>query len=162
MQFEPKTREQAEKESQFPLWEEGVYSFAVAKSEPYKKKGSSEGNDMIKLTLNVHNDHGQVQVIFDYLTAKMPLKLLDACEAMGVMSEYETGTLEAEQLQDKTGNLRLVKKGESKDKEGKTYPPRNEVKTYIPNALYSAHSEAKANGYAPDNDFSVNDSEIPF
>ncbi len=155
MQFEPKTREQAEKESQFPVWEDGIYSFEVGKAE---NATSKKGNPMIKLALNVYNDDGHVQVIFDYIMGNMPLKLLDACEAMGLLDEYESGTLEPYQLEGKVGEVRLIKRLETTDKEsGKVYAPKNEVKTYILNSHKKTQAQVKSRDFVPD----LND-EIPF
>jgi len=155
MQFEPKTREQAEKESQFPVWEEGIYSFEVGRAESATSK---KGNPMIKLSLNVYNDEGHVQVIFDYIMGNMPLKLLDACEAMGLLNEYESGALEPYQLEGKVGEVRLIKRPEITDKEsGKVYPPKNEVKTYIPNSNKQTQAQAKSKDFTADLD-----DEIPF
>lgn len=156
MEFTPKTREQAEKESQFPVWSEGIYSFEVAKAESATSK---KGNPMIKVSLNVYNEEGQVQVVFDYLMPSMPLKFLDACEAMGLLTEYELGRLEPYQLEGKVGELRLFVRGETTDKEtGKVYAPKNEVKTYIPNS-HKKPTKVSANSgdFIPD----LTD-EIPF
>ena len=140
MQFEPKTREQAEKESQFPVWPAGEYDFEIAKAE---EQTSKKGNEMIKLTHNVYNSVGQVQVAFDYLMPAFPLKLLDACEAMGLMKEYNTGTLQAYHFEGKKGSLILHVRGKTKNKDtGEEYPEKNEVNTYI---LPSVTKAPKAN-----------------
>lgn len=157
MQFEPKTREQAEKDSQFPVWEEGIYGFEVAKAEAATSK---KGNEMIKLTLNVQNDEGHSQIIFDYITSIMALKLLDACEAMGLLDNYESGKLEPWQFEGKIGELRLIIRPETRDKEaGKVYSPKNEVKTYIPNSGRKNNPpvQARDKDFVPD----LRD-EIPF
>ena len=135
MEFEPKTREEAEKESAFPVWEAGKYDFEVAKAEEQISKSAKDRNEtkpnMIKLTLNVYSED-RVQMIFDYLMPAFPIKLIDACEAMGLITEYETGSLKDYQFEGKTGKLRLGVKGESTNKNtGEKYPPKNEVHSYI-------------------------------
>lgn len=128
MDFTPKTREEAEKESQFPIWEAGIYDFEVAKAEATISK---KDNDMIKLSLNVYSED-MVQIVFDYLMPALPVKLIDACEAMGLFEEYQSGSLHDYQFEGKTGKLSLSVKGESTNKDtGKKYPSRNEVKGYV-------------------------------
>ncbi len=129
MNFEPKTREQAEKENQFPVWNPGKYRFYIAKAE---EQLSKKGNKMIELTLNVYNDVGEMQVVFDYLMPTLSLKLLDFCEAMNLMREYNSGTLLVKDLTEREGSLFLRIKPKAKNKEtGKEYAERNEVNTYI-------------------------------
>lgn len=160
MQFEPKTREQAEKESQFPVWNAGNYDFEIAKADAQTSK---KGNEMIKLTLNVYNDVGESQMVFDYLMPAFPVKLIDACEAMGLMQEYDSGTLEPYKLEGKKGTLRLAIKPKSTNKKtGEEYPERNEVNTYIVGLAPAKQSQASA-PFTPGTDKAANlDDEIPF
>jgi len=139
MEFTPKTREEAEKESQFPIWDAGIYDFEVAKAEALisksaKVRGASEPN-MIKVTMNVFNADNQVQIVFDYLMPAFPVKLIDACECMGLSLEYQSGNLEPYQFEGKTGKMRLgIEAVNSKNIDPKTdrpYPSKNKVEGYV-------------------------------
>jgi len=158
MDFTPKTREEAEKESQFPIWEDGIYDFEVLAAE---EQQSAKGNAMIKVTLKCFNQFGATQLVFDYLMPAFPVKLIDACEAMGLSTEYEAGCLKDYQLVDKTGKVHLSVKGETTNKDtGKKYAPKNEVSSYIvSNTQQSYSSKANERVLLEEEDM---DDEMPF
>jgi len=157
MEFVPKTREQAEEESKFPVWNAGIYDFEVKQAVAQESKAK---NPMIKVTLSVFNDEGKTQVVFDYLMAAFPLKLIDACDCMGLSTEYQNGCLEPYHLEGKTGKLRLNIKPKSTDKEsGKEYPERNEVNGYVVGELSSRPSSTE--GHPAFDDVPIDD-DIPY
>ena len=156
MDFTPKTREQAEEESRFPIWEAGYYDFEVAKAEDAI---SDKKNEMIKLTLKCFSPTGEQQLVFDYLLPAFPLKLISACDAMGLAEEYCTGKLEAHYFLNKFGTVKLGVRKESVDKAtGKKYNACNQVEDYIFKSPTAAkHTVDKGNAYQEDLD-----EEIPF
>jgi len=155
MDFTPKSREEAEKESQFPIWEDGIYDFEMVAA---KEKESSKKNAMIEVTLKCFNQFGATQLVFDYLMPAFPLKLIDACEAMGLSIEYQSGCLRDYQFVGKTGKVHLSVRGETTNKDtGKKYAPKNEVSSYIVSNTQQSYS-SKANEHVVED----LDDEIPF
>lgn len=157
MEFEPKTREQAEEESKFPVWAAGIYDFEVTKAV---EKVSKKGNQMIEVTLKVFNDEGKEQLVFDYLMAAFPLKLIDACECMGLSTEYNNGCLQPYQLEGKTGKLRLNIRPKTTDKaSGKEYPEKNDVHGYVIGEVSTRPSSTEGHPAFED---TPNYDEVPF
>lgn len=152
MQFTPKTEEQIMEDNLFP---KGEYAFSIANAEDAI---SQKGNPMIKMTLNVLNDQGRSQIIYDYLMEAIPHKLRHCAIACGLEDEYNSGSLEPYQLQGKEGILKLIIQ---EDKTGR-YPPKNSVVDYVfetgVTPAQEAHSKAKGNAYVED----PVDDEIPF
>jgi len=99
------------------IWQPGSYYFKIIEEiaigqNLYRTQEavSKNGNEMIRLVLQVFNDEGHFITILDHL-----------------LDKYESGELNAEDFIGKTGKLSL---GIDKDKSGQ-YPDRNGVKDYI-------------------------------
>ena len=122
MKFAPKTEKEVAEEGLLP---KGEYSFEVMSAEDKVSKAS--GNEMIALKLHVFDDQGEPRIIFDYLLESMARKLRHAAEACGLLTEYESGGLDALDFVGKTG---LVKIGIQQDKTGQ-YPDKNTVTDYV-------------------------------
>ena len=152
MEFTPKTREQAEEESRFPIWEAGYYDFEVAKAEELKSEKTKR--DMIKLTLKCFSQAGEQQLVFDYLMPDFPLKMINACDAMGLADEYCSGRLEGHYFEGKFGTVKLGVRKESTDKAtGKKYNACNQVEDYIfKSSTTTKHTVDKGNAYQEDLD----------
>lgn len=121
MQVTPKTRDAIETEkveaAKKFLWEPGDYSFEIESAEDGFSKSS--GNEMMTLKVRVFKTDGSTQLITDYLLDKMAEKLMNACEACGVLDKYQGGKLEAHDFVGKTGYCTLKidpAKGEYKAK----------------------------------------------
>lgn len=142
MKFQPKTEKEI---AEMNLWPAGVYSFQIATAAD---EVSKSGNEMIKLGLNVYNQEGHSRIIYDYLLEAVPHKLRHLCEACGLLDKYEQGMLYAQDLVDKTGDLKLAIQ---KDKSGQ-YADKNSVSDYV---------VGKSGGNAPAIHPSLDDS-IPF
>ncbi len=121
MKFQPKSADEIAREKLLPA---GDYSFVVSQAT---EKVSKTGNDMIEVLLRVFKDDGSFVLITDWLMEKMAHKLRHFCEATNLLEKYEQGTLEAHDLVEKTGKLKLVIQ---EDKTG-AYDPKNSVKDYI-------------------------------
>lgn len=121
MKFTPKTEKEIIEEGLLPV---NTYDAEITAAA---EETSAKGNDMIKLKLGVFDDEGTQRVIFDYLLESMPLKLRHAAEACGLVDEYESGSLSADDFVGK--NVR-VKVGIKKDKTGQ-YPDSNGIMDYI-------------------------------
>lgn len=144
MKFQPKSeREIAEAN----LLKPGTYDFEVAEAE---ERVSKAGNDMIVLKLFVFGEDGGRRVVTDWLMESVPHKLRHAADAMGLLQNYDSGELVAEDFWGKTGKVKI---GIRKDATGQ-YPDQNRVLDYVKeNGAAAASTPRKA---APIDD------EIPF
>lgn len=110
------------------LLKEGEYDFNVFSS---KDKISKSGNEMIHLVLSIKNNNKNY-FIDDYLidTDKMPsmsFKLRHLCENLGLIEQYNSGNLEAHELLNKKGRVKIIVQS---DKTG-IYGNKNVVKDYL-------------------------------
>ena len=132
MNFEPKTEKQIQEERLLP---EGAYDFEIIEATDETSKA---GNDMIKIKMIIHHEERARGPVTDYLMPSFPSKLRHCCDSIGLLAEYEKGTLEAMFFVGLTGKVKLVIK---EDKAG-TYPPKNEVKDYVLRDAKIAHKPA--------------------
>jgi hypothetical protein len=109
--------------AQSSLLEPGVYPFEVlAASEELSKAG----NEMIAIKLTVFGNNGEKIHVFDYLLEKVAFKLRHFCEATGLLTKYENGTLSELDCEAKTGFVKLaIEPGNG------GYSPKNTVKDYV-------------------------------
>lgn len=123
MKFQPKTQKEI---SEVNLWEKGKYAFEIL--EATDEISSKTNKEMIKLKVKIFKDNGASQVLFDYLLPDtMEYKLRHVAEVSGLLSQYETGELEAYQFIGKTG---FCKVGHTKPSDD--YPiVRNQVNDYV-------------------------------
>lgn len=141
MKFTPRSESDIEQEQkermEANLWPKGsVCDFEVKDAEDTQSKA---GNDMIKLTLQVFNDKGKSQFLFDYLLASMAYKLRHAAYACGIGSRYEAGDLSASDFIGKAGRLEI---GVQAAKDG--YGARNTVQDYVlSDSQFTAAQNAK-------------------
>lgn len=128
MRFTPKSKEELAKLDTMSLLQPGVYNFNVTDAV---EQQSRNGNDMIKLTLEVYDDLGNTRTVFDYILEAMATKLHSFCCAIGAEHHYRNGTLRQSDCINKSGRLELtVEPGKDKP-DGGVYPDRNGVKRYL-------------------------------
>lgn len=129
MQFKAKTEKEINEENNIP---NGDYPFEVLNAINDKSK---KGNDMIVLTLRVFVGESSRQIM-DYLLESMPGKLFHFCSYTGLATQYNAGTLTAEDCLGKSGFCTIgTQKGKMKDDgSGEYWPDRSTVKDYIRNA----------------------------
>lgn len=121
MRFSPKTEKEL---AEANLWANGEYPFEIVKAEEATDKN---GGDMFKLQVKVY-DGERFQFIFDYVSPNwMEHKLRHLAESVGLLADYETGVMEAYQLEGKTG---VAKVNVQKDKTGQ-YPDKNGIADYV-------------------------------
>lgn len=140
MKFTPKTDlELKEENSKFKPWPDGIYAFTVreqvvlgTRTLTTEERVSKSGNDMIVLVLEVFaNDDEKSIFLEDYLLESMAFKFKHAAEACGLLKQYESGEIKADDFIGKSGEVSLtIQKGQKKD-DGSNYPDRNSVKDYI-------------------------------
>lgn len=147
---DPKSAEEIKAESNFPVWKPGVYDFEIRTGEDTYSKS---GNDMIKLTVDVYNEEGQKQTIFDYLLESVAYKLRHCADACGLTRQYEKGQLDAVEFEGKTGKCKI---NIQKDKTGQ-YPDKNGIADYL---VDDEPKVTKANPRARTT--TLDDDEIPF
>lgn len=121
MNFSPKTEKQIAEENLIP---EGVYPFETISAESKKSKA---GNDMIEMCHRVWLPDGKSKLVNDWLLENPAYKLFHYCAYTGLSTQYDSGTLQAEQCIGRTGFLKI---GIQKDKLGQ-YPDRNSVRDYV-------------------------------
>lgn len=128
--FTPLSDEEIQSARNAMLMPEGVYKFKIKDAT---QEVSKVGNSQIKVTLGVLDQQGDERTITDYLvgTEKMIPKLKSFCECIGLISEYEKGSLEVSSMWDKTGHAKIgVSKGGMRD-DGGYFNDKNNVKSYI-------------------------------
>lgn len=159
MRFTPKSEAEIAAEN---LWQPGEYGFEIIERVTFGTKEyttidtlSKNNADMIRLVVKLYNTEGQFQTLIDYLMEAVPGKLRHAAEACGLLSQYETGTLQAEQFIGKTGFLKLKIE---KDKNGQ-YPDKNAVQDYVSAGDIAARAE---NVPPPGHPANFHDDTIPF
>ena len=133
MQFTPRSAEDIASDNLFP---EGEYDFEVISATDEISKSS--GNEMIHLKLRVYhpNGSGRFVLVDDYLLESVAFKLRHACDATGLTTEYETGSLEAHEFEGRAGRVKLrVQKSE-------IYQDKNAVKDYVPAGKPAAKQKA--------------------
>ena len=167
MKFTPKSEAALVKEAEErnTLWPKGEYDFQV---ENYEDAVSKTGNDMIHLQLKVFHPEGGSQTIHDYLLASMMHKLRHACEAIGILDQFEAGTLEAQDFDGGVGKV-MLKIDKAKPNSG--YRDKNSVDDYLKPAArptapargaMAGASPAERRERAPKKSQAEIDDEIPF
>lgn len=119
MQFTPKTEKEIAEEMIFPADE---YDFEVLTAED---KTSKSGNSMIQVKLGVYVG-SQIRRIDDYLVPAMSAKLRHFCDTTGLLSKYESGTLEAADFFGRAGRVKIAVEPAKE-----AYPAKNVVKDYV-------------------------------
>ena len=133
MKFTPKTEEQLQNE-RFRLLDKGEYGFEIVGSVD---EVSKKGNEMIKLTVKLYEGAEAVGQVFDYLLESIGYKLRHAACACGLDAQYNSGNLQAQDFDGRTGRCVV---GVQKDKTGQ-YADRNVVEDYIPRKAAGAVSD---------------------
>ena len=141
MKFQPKSEKEVSN-----LIPKGEYIFEVLEAD---EKTSKSGNDMIALKLGVvYND--SVRGIFDYLVDidSMAFKTRHFADSVGLLAEYEKGSLDAGALVGLTGKCKI---DIQPAKDG--YDAKNAVKDYVKIGSKSAPTGKTE---------TVEDDDIPF
>lgn len=145
MDFNPKTEQEVAEAALAPA---GEYDFDILSAEDTISKS---GNPMIKVNIGLYIDGAVKNRVFDYLLPAMEAKLRHFCDTVGLLSQYEAGTLEAADCIGRSGRVKIVIEPAIG-----SYSAKNSVKDYICRAAkpLTASSEPKA---PP-----VDDGDIPF
>jgi hypothetical protein len=141
MRLNPKTDEEFAKEGSGPreLLRDGTYDFDVHEAT---EGVSSTGNDMITVTLNVYDQHGVARKIYDYLVdGAMGWKVRHCAEACGLLSRYEAGHLDADDLVGKQGRVKIGRESARGD-----YAAKNRVVDYVADKSARPPSQAAPAG----------------
>ncbi len=123
MNFKPKKDAELNEKYEQTLLPVGEYDFTVTKAVDCTSKN---GNEMIKLELNIHIPEGGKTKVYDYLLESMPHKLKHFCEAVNLVAQYEAGNITAVLCKGLSGRCLIDIKV---DKTG-VYPDSNVVKDY--------------------------------
>lgn len=137
MDFKPKTEREIREES---LAAKGDYDFDVLKAEDTVSKSS--GKPMITVKIGLYVGDKVRHHVNDYLMESMGAKLRHFCDTVGLLAEYESGSLTAEMCKGRSGRVRIIV-----DDKDEAYPPKNAVRDYIvreTKAIASAVPESAA------------------
>ena len=140
MKFQPKSEEEVSN-----LIPKGEYPFEVLSAE---EKTSKSGNDMIALKIGVaYND--ATRGVFDYLVdlESMAYKTRHFADSVGLLADYEKGSLDADKLPGLTGKCRI---DIQPAKDG--YDAKNVVKDYVKGSGAVAAAPAKKGETVKDDD----------
>ena len=120
MKFQPVTEQELSAANLLP---EGEYDFEIIEAV---EKLSKAGNDMVHLKLRVFVGDS-TRIVDDYLTPLISFKIRHLADALGMLDQYAKGELKPEDLEGKSGKLKLIIQ-KSKDPK---YSDRNAVKDYV-------------------------------
>jgi len=127
MRFTPVTAIEAETGSnKFEPFKPGVYDFEIVKAEDAI---SEAGNEQIHLEMNIFNSAGEKRYVHDYLvsTPGVQYKVRHFCEAVGLLDQYENGSLDADMCEGVSGQCRI-----KIDPAKGQYAAKNAVQDYVP------------------------------
>lgn len=154
------TPRSAQEIAEMGLLPKGEYDFEVqhaadAVSGPQSK---SPGTEMIKLNLAVFTDSGRKQFVRDLLHPAMEVKLRHFCEAVGLLDQYNDGSLIADHCFGRSGRVKIKI---TEDKDG-NYPPKNEVADYVVNKEARPKRDKLPPKPPVDADLDTVEDDIPF
>lgn len=161
MKYKPKSEEQIAKERLIP---DGIYDFEILEANDGCSKS---GKDMITLKMRVYLPSGNSISLTDWLVAteEMSWKIRKFAESIGMLAEYETGELIADDMPGRSGKVQITSKDDPE------YGPQNRVKGYgEPKSRKGTHELAVGGKRPlrnpgpptrPDNDLQEDD-DIPF
>ncbi|MDT8333030.1 DUF669 domain-containing protein [Roseomonas gilardii] len=120
MRFTPKSSEELNTSD---LFKAGDYEFEIASADAATSKA---GNEMIKLRVKIYDDAGKSVSVFDYLMESAMWKLHNACKAVGLDAEYDSGDLDPSDFVGKTGRCKVVVE------KNEQYGDQNKIRDYLP------------------------------
>jgi hypothetical protein len=152
MRVDPKSEKEIAADG---LWPAGEYDFTVLKAE---ESVSSSGNSMATLVVQVFNEVGDTRNIYDYLvnTPKAQFKVRHFAASVGMLNQYESGNLEADEMVGKSGRLKLRITPEKDN-----YPAKNTIVDYLPCDEKSPRKPVERKSSAPAAMADLDD-DIPF
>lgn len=126
MQFKPKSEKDLAADG---LWPNQIVDFEVLEAEDTESRA---GDPMVKMKIKVFNEQGGTRTVYEYLlgTEKMQWKVRAFCAATGLLDQYETGVLEAVEMEGRTGKAKLIIQ---EDKTGQ-YGDKNAIGAYVAQA----------------------------
>ena len=135
MRFQPQTEAEISEGSLLP---KGDYTFEVL--EAVEKTSKASGNDMIALKIGVHHNDS-VFGVFDYLVAgeKTAYKVRHFADAIGMIDQYEAGSLDASELVGKAGKCKIDTQAAQNG-----YAAKNVVRDYIKRGESAVSSKPKS------------------
>lgn len=111
MRFQPKTDEEI---NQIGILE-GIFDFEVRAAREYI---NDKGNEVFEIELNVYDHEGIARPRKDWVTPSYAKKFKHLHDSVGLLSKYESGETQADDLVGKSGKLKMSKR-KYINKEGK-------------------------------------------
>jgi hypothetical protein len=119
LSFTPKSEKDLKTSQLAP---EGTYDFDVLES---RDRLSKSGNAMIEVKLGIYTGERITHHVYDYLLPQMEAKLRHFCDSAGLLTKYESASLEAADCKGRSGKCRIVQTQDA------GYDPKNTVKDYV-------------------------------
>lgn len=114
----------------------GDYPFRISRTSDAPSKKT--GNAMLTLELLCYLPDGRSRSVTDYIVPGSPYgdkKLFELCKALGLLSAYQSQSLEAIDFECKEGWAKItIEKGKKKDKSEEFFPDKNKVGWYLKGA----------------------------
>lgn len=127
---------------------DGEYNYLVKDAVHHRSKSS--GNESIKMTLTVYDQHGREHTIYCYLTTNYMFLLKHFTDSCGLESAYENGSLSPEMCKNQVGRCKVIIE---QPEEGTNYLPKNIIKDFCKRQM-SEPPKSELN--------SIDDKDIPF
>lgn len=121
------------------VMDEGIYIFEVLEVHVTDKYNNplrdKNGIDMAKLKLLVWDNENRERIVYTFISGDINFayKLRHYAQTLGLIADYESGSLDIQRTQGKSGKaIIVIKKGSLKtDGSGEIWPDRNDVKDFI-------------------------------
>jgi len=127
----------------------GTYPFQVADVETTKNghpMSDRNGNEMCKLKLTIWDSENRERIVYTYITGddNFAYKLRHFAKTIGMIKEYDNGTLNMRETVGRQGTAEIViKKGTLKtDGSGEMWADRNDVKDFTGEPQAQSNSSA--------------------
>lgn len=146
MNFQPKEEKDLKTFDPLPAAD---YDFDILNAEDTISKS---GNPMIKINIGLYVDGKVKNRVFDYLLPSMEAKLRHFCDTVGLLSQYQNGTLESADCIGRSGKARIAI-----DPAKNGYEAKNIVKDYV-----CRPAKPLASSQADQNNNEVGEGDIPF
>lgn len=119
MSFEPMSEQELNESGLAP---KGEYDFEILSA---KDKTSRKGNSMIELKIGLYREGKVANHVYDYILAEFAHKLRHFCDSVGLLSQYQNGSLCAADCEGRSGTAKI------EIEPAGDYPAKNIVKDYV-------------------------------
>jgi hypothetical protein len=134
MSFSPMSEDELNESGLAP---KGEYGFDVLTAKD--KISKSSGSPMIEVKIGLYRNGTVANHVYDYLLPSIPHKLRHFCDSVGLLKQYQSGTLCAADCEGRSGTAKIDIEPAG------NYPAKNVVKDYVLRAAKPLAGTTKAN-----------------